>query len=162
MTELDLSWNQKLSLPAWLQQGLPKLKKLNLRGCPESFDFGALSTFLNGSVMSDLDLSSCYSLMTSPGVVSAFIRNTKTIKKLRLARNKEESNFLQNFDVFNYANRILGQPLFLNDNEYDNKDIKDTKKALNDVNMQQNSQFALAIIQTLLASTGASAFQAIE
>jgi len=35
-------------------------------------------------------------------------------------------------------------------------------KALNDVNMPRNSQFALAIIQNLLASNGASAFQAIE
>jgi len=86
VTELDLSWNQQLvSLSAWLQQGLPKLKKVNLRGCAESFDFEALSTFLHGSAVSELDLSSCYSLMTSPAVVSAFIKNTKTVKRLRSA-----------------------------------------------------------------------------
>ena len=84
MTELDLSLNQQLaSLPFWLQQGLSKLKRVNLRGCAESFDFGALSTFLNGSVVTEVDLSSCYSLMASPGIMSAFIWNAKTIKRLR-------------------------------------------------------------------------------
>ena len=97
MTELDLSWNlQLVSLPAWLQQGLPKLKKVNLRGCAESFDFGALSTFLNGSVVSDLDISSCFSLMVSPDVVSAFIRNNKTIKKLRSVHNNFEKSIPSN------------------------------------------------------------------
>jgi len=39
---------------------------------------------------------------------------------------------------------------------------KARKKAQGDVNITRNSQFALAIIQTLLANNGASAFQVIE
>ena len=89
MTDLDLSWNQQLvSLPVWLQQGLPKLKKVNLRGCAESFDFGALSTFLNGSVVSELDIRSCYSLMASPAVLSAFTKSAKAMKRLRFERKE--------------------------------------------------------------------------
>ena len=164
MTELDLSLNQQLaSLPFWLQQGLSKLKRVNLRGCAESFDFGALSTFLNGSVVTEVDLSSCYSLISSPDVVFTFIRNTKAIKRLRLAQKSQKKSItFKSLTVLYHANRILGQPVFTHNTSFEGKGVKDTKKALNDVNIPQNSQFALAIIQTLLANKGASAFQSIE
>ena len=84
LTELDLSRNTQLtSLPPWLQQGLPNLRKVSLGWCGESFDFGALPAFLNGSVLSELDLNNSHSLTRSPEAVSAFIRDTKTIQKLR-------------------------------------------------------------------------------
>ena len=96
LTELDLSWNKQLvALPVWLQRGLPHLTKLSLRGCGNSLDFGALSSFLNLSVVTKLDLSSCHWLMASPGVVSAFIRDTKTLKHLRSELNNKTNNVLE-------------------------------------------------------------------
>jgi len=83
LTELDLCWNKLLvSLPVWLQHGLTNLRKLRLGGC-ESLDFGALSTFLNGSTVNDLDLSNNYLFLTSPAEISVFIGKAKTIKRLR-------------------------------------------------------------------------------
>jgi len=59
-------------------------------------------------------------------------------------------------------NRILGQPALLQDGMYEDADDKAKERALNKVNMPQNSQFALAIIQTLLDNTAVTAFESIE
>ena len=61
----------------------------------------------------------------------------------------------------NRANRIQGQPMAMSASKFDLGD-KIRKKALSDANMLRNSRFALAIIQTLLANKGASAFKSIE
>jgi len=85
VTELDLSWSKLVSLPTWLQQSFPKLRKVSLRGC-DSLDFGALSTFLNESMVREVDLSSCYTLMTLPTAVSVLIniiRGNKTLEKIK-------------------------------------------------------------------------------
>jgi Leucine-rich repeat (LRR) protein len=81
VTELNLSWNKLVTLPSWLLS-FKKLVKLSLCGC-DSLDFAALSTFLNGSSVTELDLSSCHVLMKSPEVVSSFIKSTKKVKILR-------------------------------------------------------------------------------
>jgi len=81
LSDIDLSWNKLVSLPLWLQN-FKKLRTLRLNYC-DSLDFGALSSFLNTSAVSELDLSSCYTLMKSPAVVCAFIKDTRKIKKLK-------------------------------------------------------------------------------
>ena len=48
-----------------------------------SQDLGALSTFFNESVVSEIDPSIRYSLRLAPTAVSQFIKKTKTLKKLR-------------------------------------------------------------------------------
>ena len=82
MTELDLSWNRQLiSLPAGLQQGLGKLQKLSLIAC-ESLDFATLSTFLNGSGVTELDLS-----QTKPtSLPDNFFSSLSRLKILNLSR----------------------------------------------------------------------------
>ena len=109
LVELDLSWNKQLvSLPAQLQQGLRKLQKLSLTAC-DSLDFGALSTFLNGSGVTEVDLSSCESLKTSPTVVSAFIKNTKTIEKLRFEESfYYHSKFLHKLSPYSLSGILFG------------------------------------------------------
>ena len=49
----------------------------------------------------------------------------------------------------------------MNDASYDFEDTKATRKALKEVNMSQNSQIALAIIQSLLASNSGTTFESI-
>ena len=151
-----------MSLPVWLQHGLTNLRKLRLGGC-ESLDFGALSTFLNGSTVNDLDLSNNYLILTSPAEISVFIGKAKTIKRLRSEHSPCLQKSPDSKNSFHQSiNRILGQPVFVIEGEYSREITKSVNKALNDANMTRNSQFALAIIQTLLANNGASAFQVIE
>jgi len=65
-------------------------------------------------------------------------------------------------NIFQTNNRILGQPTFLSEGQDEKEDKKAAKKALNEMNKTQNTQFALSIIQSLLASNSGTTFESIE
>ena len=134
-----------LTLPGWLQG----LQKLSLCGC-NSLDFGALATFLNISSVTELDLSSCYTLMRSPFILSSFLKVVRKLKKLRSERKKRIAELKRITKItVSFSIRFYGQP------------AKVDKPALFEAQSRHNSQFAFAIIQSLLAN-GAAAFEAIE
>ena len=53
--------------------------------------------------------------------------------------------------------------MMMNNSEYDSESTRATNKALNEVNVAQNSQFALAIIQSLLNNgTNFESFESVH